>query len=358
MIRRKSIYLPLQSLADSMESFTRLVGNTVVQLYEIKHAMENPDGGFGLYDFTKIPDPYKTETPENLLEERLFRILDSFWAQVGLFVKRATKDQRIAFKEYVRSSLDNFTVESALGARALLRPLGYQGDFEQMRMVYNNSYEGYTSFGKVLHKYFVSTPHAQAVRNRVTMVPALMPSGITNALSLACGPAFEIGNVLSSNPGARITLLDHDKHALAAARHEVAKTHKDANVHYVQESVINIIKHPETCNAWKGDAPFDCIWSMGLFDYLNDSQAAQLVSILLDMLAPGGILIIGNYHVDDADRWGLMFCLDWPLCYRTEQDMLNMVPAEYRSNSAVVFEDTKTQMFLTVKKKKLQRSML
>lgn len=64
------------------------------------------------------------------------------------------------------------------------------------------------------------------------------------------------------------------------------------NVQYIHKSVIHIdkIKH---------NTKYNYIYSMGLFDYLPTPVAQKLAKQLYNLLAPGGLLLIGNYHVNN-----------------------------------------------------------
>jgi uncharacterized protein (DUF2126 family) len=69
--------------------------------------------------------------------------------------------------------------------------------------------------------------------------------------------------------------------------------------------------------------PQDLIYSVGLIDYLTDRRAASLVRRLYDLVAPGGMLIIGNMNeMPQSNLWPMEFITDWSLYYRTEVQML------------------------------------
>ena len=67
----------------------------------------------------------------------------------------------------------------------------------------------------------------------------------------------------------------------------------------------------------------DLIYSVGLFDYLTNRRATSLVRRLYEMLAPGGLLIIGNMNETPlSGLWPLEFITDWTLYYRDDPQML------------------------------------
>ena len=62
---------------------------------------------------------------------------------------------------------------------------------------------------------------------------------------------------------------------------------------------------------------------MGLLDYLTDRRAKSLTRRLYDMLAPGGLLIIGNMNETPmSNLWPMEFIADWTLYYRDDPQML------------------------------------
>ena len=60
---------------------------------------------------------------------------------------------------------------------------------------------------------------------------------------------------------------------------------------------------------------------MGLFDYLSDKLAEALIRSLWSRLAPGGLLVIGNFNGRDPMRHLMEAALDWYLTYREPSDM-------------------------------------
>jgi uncharacterized protein (DUF2126 family) len=67
----------------------------------------------------------------------------------------------------------------------------------------------------------------------------------------------------------------------------------------------------------------DMIYSVGLLDYLTDRRATGIVRRLHDMLAPGGLLIVGNMNETPlSNLWPMEFITDWTLYYRNEPQML------------------------------------
>ncbi len=97
---------------------------------------------------------------------------------------------------------------------------------------------------------------------------------------------------------------------------------------------------------------FNFIYSMGLFDYLTPPAARVVIRKLFQLLAPGGEMIIGNFHVSNPSRIYMEYWLDWVLYYRTEEEFKDLLSPEPTAETSVFFENTGSQMFLHVRKRK------
>jgi extracellular factor (EF) 3-hydroxypalmitic acid methyl ester biosynthesis protein len=173
-------------------------------------------------------------------------------------------------------------------------------------------------------------------------------------LSVACGPAYELKDILVSPEDCEkyhFTLLDQDQSALDEAAGVVAKLEQDWNrkihVTYLNESVRTMLKGSALVEKW---GQFDFIYSMGLFDYLTPPVAAGILGKISQLLDRDGDLLIGNFHVSNPSRCYMEYWLDWVLYYRSEEEFLRLVPERAGGRAEVLFEDTKSQMFLHVKR--------
>jgi hypothetical protein len=64
--------------------------------------------------------------------------------------------------------------------------------------------------------------------------------------------------------------------------------------------------------------------SAGLFDYLREGRAQTLIRGLYELLAPGGLLAVGNAIAPQPMFWTPEFLGDWTLLYRTREEMLRL----------------------------------
>jgi extracellular factor (EF) 3-hydroxypalmitic acid methyl ester biosynthesis protein len=265
---------------------------------------------------------------------------------------------------YFRKQLWNFVLCCELMARTNLKPRGYAGDSEMMKMIYLNDYQGKTTFCKLMQKYTVDVPAAQSVRNRRTLImemlhkfhktTSLAPAKKIKVLSVACGPAFELEDILVSADDLKkyhFTLLDQDPKALEEAARFIGgieqKCGATIQADYVKVSVRLMLGE----NTFKHDAEkFHFIYSMGLFDYLSTPVAKAVINKLYQLLKPGGEMVIGNFHVSNPSKYFMEYWGDWYLIHRTEEELKNLLLENSSADVSVLFENTGSQMFLDVKK--------
>jgi len=264
---------------------------------------------------------------------------------------------------YFRKQVWNFIVHSPIMRRTNLKPRGYSGDSGMMRMVYLKEELGDSTFAKLLHKHPMTTPAAQAVRNRRVLISQtledarqanpLSPGERFKVLSVACGPAFELNDLLRS-PGDceryDFTLLDQDVYALREAASLVNEIEKRLNtkvkVEYLQESVRTMLSTRRLASKW---GQFHFIYSMGLFDYLTPPVARAVLWNLYQLLRPKGGMIVGNFHVSNPSRVYMEYWGDWAIYYRTEEEFGNLFKRGLGAEKSVTFDETGIQMFLQIR---------
>ncbi len=268
------------------------------------------------------------------------------------------KEQNDIHGFFFRKQVWDFILHSRLLTRTNLKPKGYAGDYEMLRMIYENQEEGASIFAKLMQIYPLRVDAAQAVRNRRTLIPRLMrqvraergPASPFRVMSVACGQAVEVEDFFCTArdaDGLEVTLFDQDSEALLAARRIVGRVEgrlsRPVAVRFMADSVRTILRarDPE-----KEFGEYDFIYSMGLFDYLTPPVAKAVFRKLFRMLRPGGHLIIGNYHTSNPDRIYMEYWMDWVLYYRTEDEMIDLTEGAGVHHRNLFFEETGSQMFL------------
>jgi SAM-dependent methyltransferase len=212
--------------------------------------------------------------------------------------------------------------------RAWHKPRGYAGDAGLMDLGYRNRAEGETPLGRALHQWFSLLHGATSVRARRRWILLQMQAhgraypDSWRAMSLASGTAWELRDVIAESFLARtgrFLCVDQDREALREAEAALADTAAEhgrtLDVCFEESSVRALLK-----GTWSPPEQ-DFIYSLGLFDYLEDRVAMRLLAVLADRLAPGGQLIVGNYLPENDARPTMELLLDWHLVYRTQQEV-------------------------------------
>jgi len=233
--------------------------------------------------------------------------------------------------EFLRHKLHKLIYQAPFADRVYSKPLGYAGDFEMMNLIYRSESVGKTLFARCLQRYYINEPAAQAVRNRASYLVGKINQVIQNhselstpirILSVACGPAMEWQKLIPTLPDdvrIEVDLLDQDQQALLSTQRQIkrllAKYPKAIKFRYLNKAIKNIIVRGTDYKA------YDLVYSSGLFDYLSDSTSAMAGASLYQSLKPGGQLIIGNFNVGNPSQLLMDYALDWPLIYRSKNDL-------------------------------------
>jgi len=233
--------------------------------------------------------------------------------------------------EFFRSVMGQYLFQSYYANRAFLKPLGYAGDFEMMKTVYQKELRGSSLFGRCVERYFTEVPEAQAVRNRGRylqnkILEVLKKKPGAKILSVASGPAQEIQYLVSENhnllKGSQIDLMDQDQEALKLSQRSILSLLRsmkvEANIQFHNYAVKNIIENGTP------ESGYDLIYTAGLFDYLTSGVAKAAARQLFNSLGPDGILVIGNFDTSAPNRFGMGLVTDWYLIYRTEDELINL----------------------------------
>jgi extracellular factor (EF) 3-hydroxypalmitic acid methyl ester biosynthesis protein len=348
------------NITEEFKNFTATV-NYDANVY--KHFFDDMDKRF-----SDEPDDIKREVEESIIKSegrKFFNYLDNMLVELNGVVSNFSREEHEKHGYYFRRQLWNILMCSEFMKRSNVKPRGYAGDSEMMNMLYRREYEGDSTFKKLLHRHPIERPAAQAVRNRRKIIAETLDQiynktgdsidGKMKVLSVACGPAFELHDIIKSKEDAdkySFSLLDQDRDALGEAAGAINAIQNEfsrkLDVEFIIESVRTLLMSPQFV---KSAGQFHFIYSMGLFDYLTPPTAKAVFSKLYEMLMPGGEIVIGNYHIDNPDKWYMEYWHDWVLYYRTEEDMLGIV-ADDKCEKDIMFDGSKAQMFLKVKKSK------
>jgi hypothetical protein len=268
-------------------------------------------------------------------EARLLQSWRAIWRTGNDLARSLAHDRDVlnAAKSFTEIVITPEMRQGAIWDRSYAKPLGYPGDFEVMNQVYQWQKTGANVYQKLVHR--VGLDVAECIKTRMEMVlqtieAVVAEKGLHTAkiLNLGSGPAREVELFLSKTAlaGRRVefTLIDQEQAALTYALENtwphIVRSAGHATVQGLNLSFTDVLR---TGVSIGNLPPQDLIYSVGLIDYLVDRRAAATVQRLYTLLAPGGLMVIGNMNETPLSNiWPMEFISDWPLYYRSEAEML------------------------------------
>ena len=212
--------------------------------------------------------------------------------------------------------------EDPLSRRIYEKPRGYAGDARMMDLIYKTARpSGASDTGQRVYEFITDRNCARGARARKERLADLLHTTIREheapeILSVACGHMRET-QLLSTKQlsrANRIVAFDQDEESLA----EVSRSMRGCEaLSIVPGSVRRLIAGRHELGS------FDLIYSLGLYDYLEQPIARRLTQVLFDALNPGGRLVIANFLPNDSSGFMEAF-LDWDLIYRTKQEIMDI----------------------------------
>lgn len=263
--------------------------------------------------------------------------------------RRFTPQQRELVGQWMHQEFIGFCLLGSWPSRGLNKPQNIAGDHHIIKQIYRNADQEATQLGQIVNYCFLKEPACEAVKNRKEYMKDYILEKITSnkdtttyIASIASGPAEEIFNVyeiLGKEDRKRLkaVAIDRDKRACASVDDRI---HELGLSQHFSTHALNILK-PD--HAFKDQ---DLVYSMGLIDYFKDRATVKIINTLHAMLKPGGEAIVGNFHESCDSRLFLDYLLDWPLVYRSEEDMHRLFSQSHFQghNFVVDFEAESTNM--------------
>jgi hypothetical protein len=247
-----------------------------------------------------------------------------------------------------------------LQLRAHQKPLGYAGDFELLSRIIENRLCD-DPLGRLFDRYFQNQAAPSAVRSRTEHAAhALAALNLSRAndkfhvTSVGAGAGIDVQRGLELLPHARrksvkVTLLDLDEQGLDFAVGRVCQAVAEDQVTAVRENLFRLGRKPKSAELL-GEP--DLLICSGLFDYLEDEVAGDLLRLFWQRLADGGQMLVGNFVPDHPTRAYMEWIGNWYLQYRSFDDMLRLaeiaeIPASCRTIGA---DRIGVDLFLTATK--------
>lgn len=298
-------------------------------------------------------------------EERFIPQWQDLWRRANAIVEPLMDDPAAlqAVKRYTELVLTPDFMPGAIWRRSYEKPLGYPGDFEIMRMVYEWQREGETAYQKLIHR--IGLDVAECIATRMVVMREIIAKTVlersgrdrkaAHITSIGCGPAREVSDYLSIReiPGAvQFTLIDQDHDALAHAYEttysHVMRLNGKAAVNCLHAAFNQLF---DTKELFGKLAKQDLIYTVGLVDYLKPRRAELWISSLFDFLAPGGKLVVSNMRKTEmSNLWPMEFICDWTVLYRTEDEMKQLAAKLPASKVETALDSTGRVVFLIIEK--------
>ena len=306
-------------------------------------------------------EPQNGSVPDKGVKDELLRDLGRDWSPLHLSkieelteLSRDFDEEQVALgRIYAQNLLVPLYHPGSLYRQAIAKPRGYAGDYEIMLIYNKREPNGDTLYERFLDivgkKHTLSRTVVARQKTAADEIRASLADGASKFLSLASGPALEIGMVLretkAPNRDVTFVLVDQDEDALAysyeALHRELLASDWDASrtkiecLHISIKQLLKPSNSEEEQIAEHALSGTDMVYSMGLFDYLPDLVAQRLASVLYRRIAPGGKVFVGNLEFEPNTTWLMDYVLGWHLVWRTDDEMLRLA-AELNPSPASV----------------------
>jgi extracellular factor (EF) 3-hydroxypalmitic acid methyl ester biosynthesis protein len=220
-------------------------------------------------------------------------------------------------------------IQDPFTERARNKPRGYAGDAVMMDYIYSGvPPAGSSALGQQIFAATTRAAMGLSVRFRRDLLRSLIDDTVVTTpgariFSVACGHARELDGSLvgTSVFDGEFVALDQDFESCA----EVERAQAGRRVRVLNQGVRELMSlTPELATTL---GRFDLIYSAGLYDYLPDSLARRLTTRLLQLLQPGGRLLIGNFVPAGTGRGYMELFMDWTLILRNEAQMVELAHA-------------------------------
>jgi extracellular factor (EF) 3-hydroxypalmitic acid methyl ester biosynthesis protein len=219
--------------------------------------------------------------------------------------------------------------------------------------MYRDQPAGAGRLGPLLDRCFLDVPAAAAVRNRRGILAREIRKTIearrveqSEVTSLACGPAqelFDVYETLESPLELKANLVDMDLQALAYVADKRDKLRLTRRMVTHNENLIFLALGRRKIEL----SSQDLVYSIGLIDYFDDDMVVRLLNWIHGILAPGGRVILGNFHPDNPTKALMDHVLEWRLIHRGEDDMNRLFQSSAfgRAATDILWEEQRINLF-------------
>jgi SAM-dependent methyltransferase len=205
-------------------------------------------------------------------------------------------------------------------------------DFEVPGLVLQNQRAGADVWSLIMNDFYLHSLAARAFRNRFAMLSQRLLQEVTwradaginpvRVINLKCDTGTELVRLADNLEPAsiQITCLDEDGAALRAARVNLDKR-LPMKTRFLRINALKYARSP-----LKLPPTYHVSYAAALWDHLTDSQAVALIRDCHDLLAPGGVLILGcpTRGIPTNERVIIAWVLNLMVHYRDEADFYQL----------------------------------
>ncbi len=227
-----------------------------------------------------------------------------------------------------REGIAKVTAESALMSQALQKPYGYPGDFSLLESIYQGTASPNTvsAVGQSIDLWTIGTGLARAVIDRKNALRMFIEDFATTykasssrarVLSIASGAARELRELpLDALANLDVTLLDVDLRGMYFAKAFFNSRHIPLYI----ETIVADVLSDETGKLFHDKAPYDLIYSFGLYDYLSDNDILKSIALSKRVLNNNGRFVFCLKDTRYYDSWFYDWGANWRFYPRTAED--------------------------------------
>lgn len=289
------------------------------------------------------------------VQQALTTLLDNLLAQLSTSGLPLPEQRALSSQLWEKSK--SLLSRGELQTHARLKPRGYAGDFELLSKICNH-YQAPDLIGSCFDAYFQAQAAPAAVRGRIELVmhwatkhlqtyAAETSSILPHLVSIGCGSGQDLLDAAMAAPSevlpqTSFTLLDLDPAATEFAADAFSKTFAQKNLPAPSKLVCqqaNLVRLGKRKDLKQLLTSATQIYCTGIFDYLADDVAQDLLACFWDQLAPGGQFFVFNFAPHNPTRAYMEWIGDWYLIYRTAEELRSLalragIPAECLSEGS------------------------
>ena len=226
---------------------------------------------------------------------------------------------RFAKERFPAHPVRSLIHQSPFSRRSFEKPRGYAGDALLLDYIYDEAtLPATTALGSQICCHERHTSASRSVRARKDILAQGIDETATEfgrprILSLACGHLREARQAAAVRQGrvATFIAIDQDRESLAV----VERDHGARGVQAMHGSVRSLLADKSVLRG------FHFVYAAGLYDYLSAPVATRLTAALFQMLAPGGKLLVANFHPRLPAIAYMESVMGWWLIYRTASEV-------------------------------------